>query len=106
MRLRSVAIFGIGYLVGTRAGQDRYQQIAASVRDMAESDVVRGYVNRALGLAQRPLAASDDTTDDTAAEAVADDTSEHDESQHDDSEGDGAKRRSASRSRSRAGRSR
>ena len=42
MRLRSMAIFGIGYLVGTRAGRDRYQQIAESVREVAESDVVRG----------------------------------------------------------------
>jgi hypothetical protein len=101
MRLRSVAIFGIGYLVGTRAGQDRYQQIAGSVRDMAESDVVRGYVDRAVGLARRPLASAGDTVDDTSVEAVADDTSEDD---GEDSEDDGARRGTASRSR--AGRSR
>ena len=55
MRLRSMAIFGIGYLVGTRAGRDRYQQIAESVREVAESDVVRGYVDRAFDMARRPL---------------------------------------------------
>ena len=55
MRLRTMAIFGIGYLVGTRSGQDRYQQIVGSVRELAESDVVRGYADRALDLARRTV---------------------------------------------------
>ena len=56
MRLRSMIIFGAGYLCGTRAGRDRYKQIAESVRGLAESDVVRSYVDRAMDVAKRPLA--------------------------------------------------
>ena len=100
MRLRSLAIFGIGYLVGTRAGRDRYQQIAGSVRDVAESDVVRSYVDRALDMARRPLE-SVDTSEDTSEEAVADDASEAD---GEESEEGGGRRETASRTR--AGRSR
>ena len=75
MRLRSMAIFGIGYLVGTRAGRDRYQQIAESVREVAESDVVRGYVDRAFDMARRPLDPPDES-DDTSEEAATDEATE------------------------------
>ena len=102
MRLRSMAIFGIGYLVGTRAGRDRYQQIAGSVREVAESDVVRGYVDRALGMARRPLDSADDS-DDTSEleETVAEEAPEGD---GEESESEGARPKAASRTR--AGRSR
>ena len=84
MRLRSMIIFGAGYLCGTRAGRDRYKQIAESVRGLAESDVVRSYVDRAMDVAKRPLAtvvpegteaATDVTERLTAGEDVEEDTS-------------------------------
>lgn len=100
MRLRSMAIFGIGYLVGTRAGRDRYQQIAESVREMAESDVVRGYVDRAFDMARRPLESAD-APDDASAEAATDEASEGDEDESEsEGDGDGSRRKTASRARS------
>lgn len=74
MRLRSVLIFGVGYLVGTRAGRDRYEQIARSARDLSESDVVRGYVDRASDLVRRPLEASSGEVDEAAADAAGEET--------------------------------
>ncbi|HEX5946776.1 MAG TPA: hypothetical protein VFY82_10890 [Acidimicrobiales bacterium] len=100
-----MAIFGIGYLVGTRAGRDRYQQIAESVREVAESDVVRGYVDRAFDMARRPLESAD-ASDDASEEAVTDEASEGDEDEDEgeaDGDGDGARRKTTSRTR--AGRS-
>ena len=32
MRLRRLAVFGAGYLLGTRAGRERYDQIVAAAR--------------------------------------------------------------------------
>jgi hypothetical protein len=55
MRLKTMVIFGAGYLVGTRAGRDRYKQIAESARGFAESDVVQSYMDRAVELVKRPL---------------------------------------------------
>ena len=37
MKLRSVALFGLGYVLGTRAGRERYAQLAA----MAQKAAVR-----------------------------------------------------------------
>ena len=82
MRLRSMAIFGIGYLVGTRAGHDRYEQIAGRVREVSGSDVVRGYVDRAFDMARRPLAALGDaevTSEQAVPEDAGDDESDRDE---------------------------
>ncbi|MBW9210562.1 hypothetical protein KV102_10020 [Mumia sp. zg.B53] len=32
MKLRTLAVFGIGYVLGTKAGRDRYEQIVAAAR--------------------------------------------------------------------------
>lgn len=32
MRLRTLAVFGIGYVLGTRAGRERYEQIVAAAK--------------------------------------------------------------------------
>lgn len=98
MRLRSMAIFGIGYLVGTRAGRDRYQQIAESVREVAESDVVRGYVDRAFDMARRPLGPPDES-DEASEEAATDEASEGNGDER-EGNGDGARRKTTSRTRS------
>lgn len=97
MRLRTVAIFGLGYLVGTRAGRERFEQIAGSVREMAQSDMVQSYVDRALDVARRPLSAE---TDELSDDVAGDDATEDDGEESDDD----TRRGSASRSRS--GRSR
>jgi hypothetical protein len=70
MRVRTLVVFGIGYLMGTRAGQDRYQQIIGSVRELAESDAVRGYADRAFGVARRAAGnvGADVTADDTGVD--------------------------------------
>lgn len=36
MRLRSLALFGVGYVLGTRAGRERYAQIVAAAGQAAE----------------------------------------------------------------------
>ena len=36
MKLMTAAVFGIGYVLGTRAGQDRYQQIRAAAITASE----------------------------------------------------------------------
>jgi hypothetical protein len=46
MRLKTLLIFGAGYLWGTRAGRDRYQEIVGGVRGFMDSDVVRDVVAR------------------------------------------------------------
>lgn len=35
MRLRSIALFGTGYVLGTRAGRERYAQITAAAAKAA-----------------------------------------------------------------------
>lgn len=99
MRLRTMAIFGLGYLVGTRAGRERFEQIAGGVREMAQSDMVQGYLDRALDVARRPLSA-EESTDELSDEVAGDDATEADGEESDDD----TRRGSASRSRS--GRSR
>lgn len=36
MKLTAVALFGAGYVVGTRAGRERYDQIVAFARKVAD----------------------------------------------------------------------
>ena len=36
MKLRSLAVFGVGYVLGTRAGRERYGQIVAAAQDAAK----------------------------------------------------------------------
>jgi hypothetical protein len=46
MRLKTLLIFGAGYLWGTRSGRDRYQEIVDGVRGFMDSDVVQDLVAR------------------------------------------------------------
>lgn len=36
MRLRTVAVFGAGYVLGTRAGRERYDQIIAAAQSASK----------------------------------------------------------------------
>jgi hypothetical protein len=37
MRLRSVVAFGIGYLLGTKAGRDRYKELLETGQELSQS---------------------------------------------------------------------
>lgn len=41
MKLRFLAGAALGYVLGTRAGRERYEQIAGSLRDLTDSDLAR-----------------------------------------------------------------
>lgn len=36
MKLRSAAVFGVGYVLGTRAGRERYEQIVAAAQNASK----------------------------------------------------------------------
>ncbi len=41
MKLRFLAGAAVGYVLGTRAGRERYEQILGSLRDLTDSDLAR-----------------------------------------------------------------
>ena len=41
MKLRFLAGAALGYVLGTRAGRERYEQIAGSLRELTDSDLAR-----------------------------------------------------------------
>jgi hypothetical protein len=47
MRLRTMIIFGAGYIWGARTGHDRLLELTDRARDFLNSDVVRDYLQRA-----------------------------------------------------------
>jgi hypothetical protein len=49
MRLRTMIIFGAGYIWGARTGHDRLLELTDRARDFLTSDVVRDYLQRAQG---------------------------------------------------------
>jgi hypothetical protein len=56
MKLRSLVIFGVGYVVGTRAGRERYSQIAAAAGKAAER---LGKLDPAAGVAEATVRLDD-----------------------------------------------
>jgi hypothetical protein len=46
MRLRTLIVFGAGYIWGARSGHDRLLELADRARDLLSSDLVRDYVQR------------------------------------------------------------
>ena len=38
LRLRSLLVFGVGYVLGSRAGRERYEQLLAAARASARLD--------------------------------------------------------------------
>ena len=47
MRIRSYLFMGIGYLAGTRAGREKFEELKNGVQGLAQSDVVAGALERA-----------------------------------------------------------
>ena len=46
MKLRTAVVFGIGYLLGTKAGRDRYEQIRRLYRRATSNDRVRQVIDQ------------------------------------------------------------
>jgi hypothetical protein len=46
-----LAIFGLGYLLGSRAGRERYQAIVAGARDIVQGEEVAAVVGFVRGAA-------------------------------------------------------
>jgi hypothetical protein len=46
MKLRTVAVFGIGYLLGTKAGRDRYEQLRRIYRRASSNERVRQVIDQ------------------------------------------------------------
>jgi hypothetical protein len=53
MKLRTSLLigFGIGYVLGAKAGRERYEQIRKATRTIAENPPVRQFLGEAKGLA-------------------------------------------------------
>ena len=56
MRIRSWLFMGIGYLAGTRAGRERFEDLKNTVTDLAQSD----FVAEALGRTRESLGVDDE----------------------------------------------
>ena len=67
MRLRSLVVFGAGYLLGTRAGRERYAQIATAASKAAER---LGRIDPAAGAAE-PTVRLDDYLQDASANGAS-----------------------------------
>ncbi|MPZ73100.1 MAG: hypothetical protein GEU74_07690 [Nitriliruptorales bacterium] len=55
MRIRSWLLLGVGYLAGTKAGREKFEELKNAVQDLASSDVAAEAINKVrgnLGLAQ------------------------------------------------------
>lgn len=58
MRLRSRMAFRAGYLMGSRAGPERYDQITGTARDFVALPVVKTVLNRAIDFVDRSSSSS------------------------------------------------
>ena len=46
MKLRTAIVFGIGYLLGAKAGRDRYEQFRRAYRRTTSNDSVRKVIDQ------------------------------------------------------------
>ena len=46
MKLRTAIVFGIGYLLGTRAGRERYEQLRHTFSRVTSSEQVRQVIDQ------------------------------------------------------------
>jgi hypothetical protein len=63
MRIRSWLFMGIGYLAGTKAGRERFDELRDSLTEFAQSDFVAdalGRTRESLGLAGGEVDAEDE----------------------------------------------
>lgn len=50
MKFRTAIVFGIGYLLGTKAGRDRYEQIRRLYRRTTSNERVRQVIDQGKGI--------------------------------------------------------
>jgi hypothetical protein len=50
--LEKLVIFGIGYVLGTRAGRERFDELVAMGKKFAERDEVKMALNLAMGFVE------------------------------------------------------
>lgn len=43
--LRALAVLGVGYVLGTKAGRERYEQIAATARAVTQSPATKAMID-------------------------------------------------------------
>lgn len=43
--LRALAVLGVGYVLGTKAGRERYEQIAATARAVTQSPATKSLID-------------------------------------------------------------
>ncbi len=46
MKLRTAIVFGIGYLLGAKAGRDRYEQLRRTYRRATSNEAVRKVIDQ------------------------------------------------------------
>jgi len=46
MKLRTAVVFGVGYLLGAKAGRDRYEQLRRTYRRAASNESVRKVIDQ------------------------------------------------------------
>jgi hypothetical protein len=56
--LERLLIFGVGYVLGTRAGKERFDQLVEAAKGFAERDEVKMALNLATGYLEERLSAT------------------------------------------------
>ena len=56
--LEKLIIFGIGYVLGTRAGKERFNELVATAKQFAERDEVKMALSLATGFLEERLSSS------------------------------------------------
>ncbi|HEY4869171.1 MAG TPA: hypothetical protein VII79_04110 [Candidatus Dormibacteraeota bacterium] len=56
--LEKLIIFGIGYVLGTRAGKERFNELVATAKQFAERDEVKMALSLATGFLEERFSSS------------------------------------------------
>jgi hypothetical protein len=56
--LEKLLIFGVGYVLGTRAGRERFDELVEAAKALAERDEVKMALNLATGYLEERLSAT------------------------------------------------
>lgn len=70
-RMGLVLGFGLGYVLGSKAGRDRYEQLLGTARGLMENERVKGVVDQVGGVAAEVVEAVTDAVTEAASESVA-----------------------------------
>ncbi|MBB6627048.1 hypothetical protein H5V45_06905 [Nocardioides sp. KIGAM211] len=70
-KLSLLTAAGIGYVLGARAGRERYEQIAAGARQVARNPRVQSAKQQATGVVAEQAAVAKDAAATTAKEAAS-----------------------------------